>query len=71
MEENETLHGNLYSNHQSSRLFFFKWFSCFQAHFQAQRAGGSNLSPQNNQSCHVRLALSPAEEGPNETCFSL
>jgi hypothetical protein len=40
--------------------FVSKWFNCFQA----QEAGGSNLSPQNNQSCHVCLALSPAEEGP-------
>ena len=59
-------------NHQGSLFeIVFKWFSCFQAHFQAQQAGGSNLSPQNNQGCHVCLALSPAEEGPNETCFSL
>ena len=27
MEKNETLHGNLYSNHQSSRLFFENLFS--------------------------------------------
>ena len=51
-------------NHQGCLFVFFKWSSCFQAHFQAQQAGSSNLSPQNNQSCHVCLALSPAEEGP-------